>query len=813
MVRATWNPETSALPTPTDLVRDAQTGRLATPITEEMPAAEQQWRRWLNTLDGYPTASTLTIPVDGPIDDTTLRGKVILAARDADGVARRVPLSIRYDADRGAIIATPTTDDGRPTLLRPDTQYTYGVWGYTSGLRGRGGEQVVADSPFYFVRGDHSLRDHPAAVGDAEATEALETLRLRYQPIFAQLADVGLPQDEVAVAGDFTTSSAPTLWFDPTIGEVPLPNDLLRDPHTGIVHLPITEGDSAERHHVKEALSRYDGFSTTGAITFEADTPVDRASALATETVRLFRVGEQGDIVEHTRLTRGVLDDDLTVWIQPELALEPDHDYVVVVSRNLRDAQTMQPFRSQPIGALLRLDAPLVEADTSQVANLSGEQAALLEPARRTTRVVLDHLRETEGVTDDDVSLAYPFHTIDAPGYLMGWRAMLFEEQTRTDVVNVLARTPVERGLPLVMPDVGTIVTGQLTTLNFLAPETLAMREDGEFEERLINFTLIIPESATPGEPIPTVVFGHGLATSRELLYLIAQKLADAGFAAISVDLPLHGERSVCLRETDCRGDATCNARHECIDPDGSPGELNRISSPFPDGPTYPTTSGEPFLDLEDIEASRDHFTQAIIDLCQLVRVTRGADWGKATGGYVLNGDDMMYLGMSLGGILGSNLTVVEPTLETYVLNVPGAGFLEMVENSGAFSTTYEKALSAREIMRDTDAYFTFQNIVRWMLDPVDPINLVQYAVRQPLTYTDPADGTTKTAPTKRVMIQMAEGDVVVPNITTELLSARSGIDYRRYTPTISNHAFLFDPTSGEGRRAREDMVEFFEDR
>ncbi len=137
-----------------------------------------------------------------------------------------------------------------------------------------------------------------------------------------------------------------------------------------------------------------------------------------------------------------------------------------------------------------------------------------------------------------------------------------------------------------------------------------------------------------------------------------------------------------------------------------------------------------------------------------------------------------------------------------------------MMENSPAFSTLYARELADRGIEdREGDAYFRFKQILRWMLDPIDPVNIVQHTVRTQGSYTDPYTGETIELPFKRVMIQMAESDSVVPNITTEILSERMGIDYRLYTPSISNHGFLFDPASGEGRRARNDMIEFFDAR
>jgi len=171
-------------------------------------------------------------------------------------------------------------------------------------------------------------------------------------------------------------------------------------------------------------------------------------------------------------------------------------------------------------------------------------------------------------------------------------------------------------------------------------------------------------------------------------------------------------------------------------------------------------------------------------------------------------------LGMSLGGILGANLAVVEPEIGTYVLNVPGGSFFDMMETSAAFSTLFDEALAERGITaREGDAYFEFESTIRWVVDPVDPLNVAHHALRDPITWTDPVDGQQRTTPLKRVLVQMAKDDSVVPNTATRLLSERMQLPFVEYTPLISNHAFLFDPTSLEGRRAREDMIQFFDQR
>ena len=55
------------------------------------------------------------------------------------------------------------------------------------------------------------------------------------------------------------------------------------------------------------------------------------------------------------------------------------------------------------------------------------------------------------------------------------------------------------------------------------------------------------------------------------------------------------------------------------------------------------------------------------------MRVLRNVDFAPLSGGYVLDGNDVMYLGISLGGILGASLAAVEEHINTWALNVPGA--------------------------------------------------------------------------------------------------------------------------------------------
>lgn len=804
VVRALWNPTTGEVPTPTNLVRNDSAGQLDLPLDAELSEAELEFRRYLNSLDGYPLSSSLSIPISGPVSPAGLTGAFV--AFDVDSFTS-VRVSPQIDTEAGTVVATQILDE-ESDGWQPGHTYVFGLRGYEGGARGADGELVVADAPFYLIRTDEDLRDHPDAMpGHSRAekrdtAQALEEIRQEFLPLYDALAQRGVPRDEIAVASTFTTTARPSFWFDADRREVPIPNGLLVDPDTGLVELPSDDQDDETTAQIKTAISEYDGASTSGAITFGATAPIDSAT-VNPNNVRLLRIADDGTISEELDLEYGVLDDPTHAFVKPNLRLHSDTDYVLVGTR----AVTSQgaPLEPQPITALLRSSAPLFADGASQVGSLDDETAERLETWRTVAEPALDWL-EGQGTSRGDISVIAPFRTMTTVRALLDLRTRLYEEDVSTAVTNTLTKTPLERGLPLILNSVETITTGTFQIQDYMDPRTRRWRSDSP-QPTQVDFVLTIPEGVAPGEPIPVVLFGHGLFTSRELVYMIGDKLAESGFAAFSFDLPYHGRRTACLRDADCAGDGTCDDLGQC-----SNGQLAQISSPWPDGPEYPAASGSAFIEVHNIVGARDHFMQAAVDMYQALRVIRGADWGAATGGYVLDPDDVVYLGMSLGGILGSIVAGSEPTIDDFVLNVPGGDFFVVFRDSSAFQTAFQEVLDERDVERGTDGYFELENAMRWMLDRTDPINIAPAAL-QPYSYVDPIDGTEKTSPVKRAMIQMADGDLVVPNSSTQALSDAMGVPIREYTPAVSNHAFLFDPTSLEAARARNDMIEFFEAR
>lgn len=807
VVRALWNPSTGVLPSPTNLVRDDQAQQLRLPTDGDLTAAEREFRGYLNFLDGFPLQSTLTVPVSGALAEGTVGPALLVTDRET---RQTVPVEVEVDAIQGVIRAKGRPEEGGlGARFEPGRTYVYGLVGYDTGAVGLEGEPVIADPAFYFVRSENSLLDHVSAMPGKNreqkhlAAEALEDIRVEFLPLFDVMASRGIPKNQVAVIGEFTTTARPSVWFDPDASQIPLPNDVLRDVISGRVDVPEDVEDDEETRKIKTQYNRHTGFGTSGPVVIRTTGTLDRAS-VNEQTVRLF-AAQNGAIVEVLDVERGVLDDGQTLFIKPRLALEDGTFHVAVVSGVTVEGV---PAESQPLAALLRLKAPLVEDGRSTVSVLDDEAAQKLEPVRAGMAPVLDEL-EARGIFRTSIAAAVPFTTVSAVDYLNGLRNELYQKNIPAEVRNTVNQSPLDRGLPVIMRDVETIVSGDMTILDHIDPSTGAFRTDGATVLGSTPFVLTIPESASPGQPIPVVLFGHGLFTSRELAYMIANRLAQEGYAVFSFDFPYHGERTPCTADADCKDGGRCDDLGQCILPDGSRGELNAVASPFPNGPVWPAVSGAKFVDVDNIASVPDHFAQAFSDLSQALRVIRGVDWAAETGGYVLDGQDVVYLGMSLGGILGAIFAGVEPTIESFALNVPGANFFQLLVTSGSFKTALAHVLEERGIVENSDGYFEFETAMRWLLDPVDPLNIIHHATLRPHSYVDP-EGNTQMFTQKRVILQMAEDDVVVPNASTRSLSERSGVPLQIYTPLVSNHAFLFDPTSLEGARARDAVVEFF---
>jgi pimeloyl-ACP methyl ester carboxylesterase len=817
VVMAVFDPSRSEIPSPNDLAM--VDGKVAIAPGEAAPAADNELKALLNGKDGFSTGSTTKVRFSAPMSAASFSADSIVAL-DLGRVGEQTPpsvveVSFEYaSCDRSLTVSSATG-------FQSGHRYLFAVRGGAGdkAVKGEGGEQVVPSPVFYFLRAGKDLREHASAFPGtreekAATAEKLEAVRQRMEPLFGVLEANGLPRRDVAILWTFTALKGAEAAFDPASKRLPMPNDLLRDPATGRVSLPISPTDNETQQHLKRGFNQLDGFSTTGALTLDFTQPINRDSVVVGDTVRVFR---RDTLEEKTGFGIRMTDDAQRLFVEPKSPLLPATSYVVVLA-GVRDAQE-NLVGAMPLANLLKLQSPLVDGEgRTQIPSLCDEQAARLEPLRAAMQPVLDHLAPS--IPRARIAAAWTFTTQDILERVDELFRTPYEKDLPLVVKEVDNRSPAQRFLttwnscnpPKVSSDVARVITGKMVTWDRLDPVTRAFRENGEGVQRDVEFILTLPTGLTQGQKVPVVVFGHGLMTERRLAIFLSERLADKGFAVMAIDFPMHGERTACLQDNHCESGATCAADGRCVK-NGQPADLARVSVPSGWGKGIPTATGQAFVDVENLFAARDHFRQAFIDVSAQVRLIRNMDWTAATGGFHLDGDKIFYAGISLGGIMGASLSAVDPSFRAMLLNVPGADLPVLMEESAFFGPQLEQGLGEKGITRGSPAYYAFVNAARWVLDEVDPVNLAVYGSHAPRAYADPVTGAPGTMAKKRLRIQMANGDAIVPNSSTQRLLTVSRLDkdteFRAFT---GSHGFLANPSETAACYAgQQDMVEFIE--
>lgn len=796
VIHARFDPDAKVIPMPTDVLRDAETGRLDLPANDEdLSDAEREFYAYLNTLDGWSTTMAASVEFTAPIDPATITGDT-LQVWLWRGVPQRVTdARVTISDDRTKI----TIDAPREGWVRGG-RYVVLLRGGAGGARGARGEKVECDAAFYFLRQTERLDvpAHERAFPGADRAERqdnatrLEEIRRDLEPYFTYFANVGVPREQVAALWSFTVTARTELAMDKASQRMPLPNDLLLHPDAGRVDLPPAPWDSDVEIEAKRRLAEYDGFSTMGQMMFEFTAPVDPASLAG--AVSLYRVADPPLLLP---ADVEVMDDGIHVLVTPkQRPLAESTDYVVVVRRGARDAAGA-PIAKMPVGHFLTARAPIFADGRSLVRGVADEDARRVEGVRARLAPVLD------AVGRDDVLAAWPFHTLSITPPLQAALRTADHLSLRTDPANVQRRSPAQAlaEFPLgigSMANVGDVYEGTIQTAEFLDPYTRAWREDGGWEAREVAFVMTVPKTPPPG-PLKVMIFGHGIMTERRFVLAIGDALAARGFAAIAIDFPLHGTRTVCYHGgpisvihpttgelasvNPCKSGTTCSEDGRCVDASGQGNAL--AMWPILN---YPVASGAAFIEIDHVANTKDHFKQAIVDLGALLRSLRLGRWDQAIG-RPLDPTAIYYSGQSLGGIIGATFVSLAPEVTRAVLNVPGANTVDMFRDSPYFGPFVDAFFTRQGVEEGTFQAARFMNVARWFMDATDPAGVAGRLL----------DG-------RKVMLQMALFDVIIPNAYTKVLEELSGAPRRDYA---AEHGFLVIPVEPEYLRGVNELADF----
>ena len=845
---AIYDPAEGDVPLPSDLV--VEEGQLALPTDDpELTPADVAFREYLNSLEAWPTTISSAVKFSDPLAAESVIGDTVQVWHWGEAPERVEGVELTLEAD-GAEVSLTAPEGG----WAPGGQYFALVRGGADGVRTAEGAEVGPDTAFYFLRLDEPLDsyvNHRAFPGATraerlEVAATLEEIRLQLDPYLDFLEDAAppkdrIPRDEVVALWAFSVTDRAELAMDADSGRMPLPFDLLIDPDTGLVDLPADADDSELEADAKLQANKLDGFGVSSDLMFELTGAADPATA-NTNSIQLWELGaeprqldisvrllaEEGEAPCHQTPTHPDCRHVFVALDALEIPLAGKSTYALVVGRGLHDTEGRSVV-PMAVGHFVASEFPLFADGRSQVAVLDDDDAERLEAVRLEVAPLLDTLDR------DQLVAAWPFTTMDAVPAVAGAASMVQDLGIPVTPL-IVARKPAysllgDDALEDLFPGpinpapaiyavrtygVAEVVQGTLPMPYFLDRETRRWREDGSSDVEAVPFWAMVPEDVDPDQPLPVVIFGPAIVTDRRFLITISGRLATNGFAAVAIDYPFHGDRTVCIEASlaavpnffpeelqplvgfedeliwlppcESGDDATCSDSGECLDATGAPEDFTT----FPIIDMKPA-SGAAFLDVRDIPHITDHFRQALSDIGGLHHSLRTADWSPVFGAPV-DPAHVNYVGQSLGSIVGSVYVAVTPDIEKVVLNVPGSNMVDLFLDSDFFGPQVDEYFREIEVEDGSLEQARLLAISSWLVDSVDPHTLGH-----------------KFAEDERVgLIQMDRidedtGDIIIPNYTTDSLVRVTGLPVIEYPSNL--HVDLIVP--GLGYEMQDDMVDF----
>jgi len=481
----------------------------------------------------------------------------------------------------------------------------------------------------------------------------------------------------------------------PAFGRVPWPTDAVRDGDhlgtiTGLESLARGKADLIASH-----LAALDGFGLRPAIAFFVDGALDPASLPTSTTAK----GDALFVIDPTSGEIIAFDwkydperNTIAGAPRPGTQLHEGTRYAAVVTTDIHAASGARLAPSAGLGALA--GAPDRWRSTAEVYAQLSADPALADRIAGITVFTTMHAH--------DVLLAARevLATQPAPTLAFDDPSLIFDSQTRLDQVLGMATrdtTGPRAGLEnwgtdnltgMAHDHVGVVATGHMTIARFRGddtgtdgPEDETFQLDADGKPRVIAtesipVTFVLPKGPVPTTGFPVVIFGHGLGGSRHSMLNLVEPLTSRGYAVVSIDMWGHGAR---FADVDS-GNNLANKPAFTGDPS--------LRDGFADDPGYAAYLAffEGFL---NVAAIRDAIRQSTLDMSRvatLVHEPIDLDALKAPYGAAPTFDTrhVAYLGESFGTIVGSNLAAIEPSIDLYVLNVPGAGLLDQIMPNSA---------------------------------------------------------------------------------------------------------------------------------
>jgi len=339
---------------------------------------------------------------------------------------------------------------------------------------------------------------------------------------------------------------------------------------------------------------------------------------------------------------------------------------------------------------------------------------------------------------------------------------------------------------------------------------------------------------AKPANGWKTIIFQHGITTDRTASLPFASRAAAECYATVAIDMPTHGldasstDRDGVAQRYSAFNSFNVGSYADTTTPANTPystllgvsntgfenlkerhGNLALDATQSPVAMSFTPdeesgNSGDFFINLTNMQQTRDHLRQAVMDLLNLNASIANMDVDGGGAGD-LDEDNLYFAGHSLGAIVGmtyvavnnavaGNASITDKDLKPIKAAVfanPGGQLPKLLENSPSFSAKILPGLAASGLTQGMLNLEKFYATFQAPLDSVDPVNftgllsatgtpvLIQEMVGTgAIEATDAVDGVTG-LPSALITGGFYPADTVVPNNANPALNAvPTGLSY-----------------------------------
>ncbi len=590
------------------------------------------------------------------------------------------------------------------------------------------------------------------------------------------------PQPPATNTNGTFVSGIMTARFDPSNSVLPLPNNLLLQGSRDLtLNAPVVNPNNFSDPFV--ALNALDGFSTSAAWTTTFSAAIAPSSLVPGQTVRVFEVqiftsGPAAGAVQRvvrelaspSEYVAAVATTDATgrtLAIVPTKPLEELKSYMAVITKGITDTAGNNATPDLTY-FLTKRTTPLSSGTGANCVSLDPlltvAQACPLEPLRQLTGSV-EAAAASQGVVRDDIVLSWVANTQGVSPTLRAVRAQVQSAPSRfapTGLTTAVAGLPpiadiyigvITLPYYLTAPGTGTpaapasaVLTGfwkaaagayvppfnalglDPTSTNLTVANPIPVRTASVTVPVLVTLPNAASGQSRPASGWPVAIFQHGVTRNRCDMLAISATMAQAGFAVVAIDQPLHGASPTDPADA-CRPFyiggtpfAALGARERTFDVDLI---NNTTGAPGPDGVV--DSSGAHSINLASLLTSRDNIRQAVSDLFALTASIPAMDVnGNAVPDF--DGSRVGFVGQSLGSIVGTVFMALEPNIGTAVLSVPGGQIAYLLNGSPTFGPRIRAGVAAGAGITTSSPTFPgvlgqFLLATQTVIDSADPIN------------------------------------------------------------------------------------------